>query len=173
MLNSGWPNESLGSLWNCRVHVFCWISLLTRSLPSWSFSCCDHQTTVLICYCFDYVFRFISKTHNFRKMSKDECCYLCNECPASFTSLDSLEDHLKSGQHILARTESSPKVLVNTVDVTVSKFRFNKWITPQNSLFFSRRFRILTWTVKARIKDLLNLSWNANKSHNKTHFLVN
>jgi hypothetical protein len=29
-------------------------------------------------------------------MARDECCYLCNECPISFPTLDELENHLTS-----------------------------------------------------------------------------
>lgn len=34
-------------------------------------------------------------------MPGDECCYLCNECPNSYATLEELEKHMSS-THVLA-----------------------------------------------------------------------
>uniref|UniRef100_F1L0V4 Zinc finger protein 484 n=1 Tax=Ascaris suum TaxID=6253 RepID=F1L0V4_ASCSU len=38
-------------------------------------------------------------------MSMDECCYVCNECPNSYATLDDLEQHMESTHAGLNRTE--------------------------------------------------------------------
>jgi hypothetical protein len=60
-------------------------------------------------------------------MSKDECCYLCNECPSSFASLDKLEAHLRGGAHFSATTtteecslSSKDTVAVESVSIFLS-----------------------------------------------------
>ena len=41
------------------------------------------------------------------KMASDECCYVCNECPNSFTTLDELEHHIESAHSSVYRNEAN------------------------------------------------------------------
>lgn len=43
----------------------------------------------------------------------DDCCYLCNECPSSYASLDDLEKHM-AGKHASRLREDPNKCLDTT-----------------------------------------------------------
>lgn len=40
-------------------------------------------------------------------MATDECCYVCNECPNSFTTLDELEHHIEAKHSTAYRTDTN------------------------------------------------------------------
>lgn len=39
-------------------------------------------------------------------MARDECCYLCNECPNSFATLDELESHM-TADHVAKKSAAT------------------------------------------------------------------
>lgn len=52
-------------------------------------------------------------------MPGDECCYLCNECPNSYATLDELENHMNSA-HVSS--------------VTASNMKIQNWDSPEQNL---------------------------------------